>query len=87
MAQIKEISSDTLAIFQKVIRYFHERVKGNHQDIDSLTEMFEDEFNRLYNLKKNLQDCLSRQSGKKLQRLKITWQRVHQQNQWQITLQ
>ena len=27
--------------------------------------MFEDEFNRLYNLKQSLKDCLSRQSGKK----------------------
>ena len=64
MAQIKEPSCNMLAVFQKVIRYFHEKVKRNHQDIDSLTEMFEDEFNMLYNLKKSLQDCLSRQSGK-----------------------
>ena len=44
---------DMHAIFQKVIKYFHEKVHGIDPDIDHVIEVYEVEFNRLYNLKKS----------------------------------
>ena len=40
---------DTHAIFQKMMKYFHEKVKGVDPDIDHVVEVYEVEFKRLYN--------------------------------------
>ena len=64
VAQINGPHCDTFAIFQKAMKYFHEKVKGNHPDTDSLTEVYEVEFNRLYNLKKVFKKvCLNNQQN------------------------
>ena len=49
---------DTHAIFQKVIKYFHEKVHGIDPDIDHVIDV---EFNRLYNLRKSLKEGPSKQ--------------------------
>ena len=49
------------AIFQKVIKYFCEKVHRINPDIDHMIKVYEVEFNMLYNLRKSLKEGLSKQ--------------------------